>query len=289
VTLRRRVVADARAHGRWEEAFDLSLAAGQAAEAAEIVGCSARELLALGQGERLEKWLEACGAAGVTIPGAALARAELLIRRGEMSAAAALAQDIAARLTEDHPDYAWACNAAGRALHFTSQAGAALNSFKAALSAARTDEDLKDALWGQFLAITEIAPEQMQDYLDELESRFSDDLDVRLRLAVGRYGTAEQTPSIAGEWNRFAVLLDSVKYSRDPLASTSFLAMASVVARFAANYSLSRDLADKAASMCRELRFDLGLGASLLHLAAAELGLRSFGHAQRNLAAFQRT
>ena len=127
------------------------------------------------------------------------------------------------------------------------------------------------------------------DYLDELESRFSDDLDVRLRLAVGRYGTAEQTPSIAGEWNRFAVLLDSVKYSRDPLASTSFLAMASVVARFAANYSLSRDLADRAVSMCRELRFDLGLGASLLHAAAAELGLRLFGHAQRNLSAFQRT
>ncbi len=289
VNLRRRVVADARAHGRWEEAFELSIAAGQDAEAAEIVGCAARELLALGQGETLEKWLGACGAAGVTIPGAALARAELLIRRGEMSAAAALARDTAARLTEGHPDYAWGCNAAGRALHFTSQAGAALDSFKAALSAARTDEDVKDALWGQFLAITEIAPEQMQDYLDELESRFSDDLDVRLRLAVGRYGTAEQTPSIAGEWNRFAVLLDSVKYSRDPLASTSFLAMASVVARFAANYSLSRDLADRAVSMCRELRFDLGLGASLLHVAAAELGLRLFGHAQRNLSAFQRT
>jgi LuxR family maltose regulon positive regulatory protein len=287
--LRRRVVADARAHGRWEEAFELSMAAGQDAEAAEIVGCAARELLALGQGETLEKWLGACGASGVTIPGAALARTELFIRRGEMSAAAALARETAARITEEHPEYAWACNAAGRALHFTSQTEEALDSFKAALGAAQTDEDVKDALWGQFLAITEIAPEQMQGYLDELESRFSDDLDVRLRLAVGRYGTAEQTPSIAGEWNRFAVLLDSVKYSRDPLASTSFLAMASVVARFAANYSLSRDLAGRAVSMCRELRFDLGLGASLLHVAAAELGLRLFGNAQRNLAAFQRT
>ncbi|MGH3038209.1 MAG: LuxR C-terminal-related transcriptional regulator [Gaiellaceae bacterium] len=289
VTLRRRVVADARAHGRWEEAFDLSLQGGEAAEAAEIVGCAARELLALGQGETLEKWVGACGAAGVTIPGAALARAELLIRSGEMSTAAALAHDTAARLTEDHPDYAWACNAAGRALHFTSQPGAALDSFREALRAARTDEDLKDALWGRFLAITEIAPEQMQDYLDELEARLADDLDVRLRLAVGRYGTAEQTRSIAGEWTRFSVLLDSVKYSRDPLASTSFLAMASVVSRFAANYSLSRELADRAVSMCGELRFDLGLGASLLHLAAADLGLRSFGHAQRSLAAFQKT
>jgi LuxR family maltose regulon positive regulatory protein len=289
VTLRRRVVADARAYGRWEEAFELSLQAGRTTEAAEIVGCAARELLALGQGETLEKWLKACGAAGVTIPGAALARAELFIRQGEMSAAVALARDTIGRLTEDHPDYAWACNAAGRALNFTSQAEEAFDSFKAAQGAAKTDEDLKDALWGQFLAITELAPEKMSAYLDELESRFSDDLDIRLRLAVGRYGTAEQTASVAGEWNRFAVLLDSVNYSRDPLASTSFLAMASVAARFAANYPLSRDLANRAAFMCRDLRFDLGLGASLLHLAAAELGLRLFRHAQQSLASFERT
>jgi LuxR family maltose regulon positive regulatory protein len=287
--LREQVIVDARAHGRWEEAFELSLQAGAVSEAAEIVGCAARELLALGQGETVEKWLGSCGAAGVTIPGAALARAELLIRRGETSAAAALALDTVGRLTEDHPDYAWGCNAAGRALHFTSQPGAALDSFEAAQAAAGTDEDLKDALWGQFLAITEIAPEKMPRYLDELESRFSDDLDIRLRLAVGRYGTAEQTASVAGEWNRFAVLLDSVEFSRDPLASTSFLAIASVAARLAANYALSRDLADRAISMCRELRFDLGLGASLLHLAAAELGLRSLGNAQRSLMAFERT
>ena len=48
-----------------------------------------------GQGETLEKWLAACGAAGVTVPGAALARAELLIRKGEMSAATAVARDTA--------------------------------------------------------------------------------------------------------------------------------------------------------------------------------------------------
>jgi LuxR family maltose regulon positive regulatory protein len=287
--LRREVVADARAHGRWEEAFDVSLQAGRDDEAAEIVGCAARSLLALGQGETLEKWLDACGAAGVTVPGAALARAELLIRKGEMSAAAALAKDTVSRLEEDHPDYAWACNATGRALHFTSQEAAALDSFEHARAAAKHHEDLREALWGRFLAITELAPEKMSDYLDELESECSDDLETRLRLAVGRYGTAEQTSSIAGEWNRFAVLLDSIQYSRDPLVSTSFLAMASVAARFAGNYSLARSLAERAVSMCRELRFGFGLGASLLHLAAAQIGLRSFGQAQRNLTEFERT
>ena len=288
-SLRRKIVDDARDHARWEEAFELSLAGGHQDEAAVIVGCAARSLLARGQGETVEKWLGACGAAGVTMPGAALARAELLIRKGEMSAAAALARDTVGRLTEDHQDYSWACNAAGRALHFTSQEDAAFESFERARGAAKSDEDLKEALWGQLLAITEIDPKRMPGYLDELEERYSDDLDVRLRLAVGRYGTAEQTPSVATEWNRFAVLLDSLEFSRDPLASTSFLAMASGAAQFEANYTLSRDLAERAVHMCRELRFDLGLGASLLHRAAAELGLRAFSQAQRSLLGFGRT
>ncbi len=287
--LRRRVIDDARQRARWEEAFDLSQQAGRTTDAAEIVGCAARDLLARGQGETLENWLGACGAAGVTVSGAALARAELLIRKGEMSAASALAQDTVDRLPDDHPDYAWGCNVAGRALHFTSQEERAFDSFQAARGAAKTDEDLKEALWGQFLAITEIAPWEMQDYLNELEARYADDLDVRLRLAVGRYGTAEQTPSVAGEWNRFAVLMNSIEHSTDPLAATSFLAMASAAARYSANYALSHDLAERAVRMCRELRFDLGLGASLLHRAAAEVGLRAFGRAQRSLAAFRQT
>lgn len=65
--------------------------------------------------------------------------------------------------------------------------------------------------------------------------------------------------------------------------------MASGAARFEANYTLSRHLAERAAQMCRELRFDLGLGASLLHRAAAELGLRALSQAQRSLAGFGRT
>jgi LuxR family transcriptional regulator, maltose regulon positive regulatory protein len=288
-SLRSKVVEHAREHARWEEAFELSIQAGRLTDAAEIVGSAARDLLAQGQGETVRKWLSACGAAGVTVPGAALARAELLIRRGEMSAATALASDTVGRLTDDHPDYAWACNAAGRALHFTSQEAAALQSFQLAQSAAKTDEDLKEALWGQLLAITEIAPEQMHESLDELEARYSDDLDTRLRVAIGRYGTAEQTASVAGEWSRFAVLLDSLEYSNDPLASTRFLAMASGAARFEARYLLSRDLAERAVRMCREIRFDLGLGASLLQRAAAELGLRAFRQAQRSLQAFAQT
>ena len=176
VELTRRVIDDALAHDRWEEAFELAVQADWTSQAAEIVGRATRTLLALGQSETLEKWLAACGAAGVTVPGAALARAELLIRQGEMSAAAALAGDTAARLEETHEDFAWASNVAGKALHFMSKEEEAFARFEIARNASQTDEDTKDALWGLLLVITELAPDRMATYLDEFEARFSDDL-----------------------------------------------------------------------------------------------------------------
>ena len=285
----RLVVDDAKEQSRWEEAFKLTLEAGDETEAAEIAGGAARSLLAAGQSETLEKWLSACGAANVTVPGAALARAELLIRKGEMSAAAALAQDTARRLMEDHPDYAWASNVAGRALHFTSREEEAFENFEAARRTARTDDDVKDALWGLLLAATEIAPETMTQYLDELEARFADDIDVRFRVAVGRYGAAEQTSSIEGEWRRLGALLDSVEHTTDPLAASGLLVVAAVAANFRGHYSEGRGLAEKALNFCIKLQLDFGLGVCLAYKAVAEIGLRQFSAARRTFARFERS
>jgi LuxR family transcriptional regulator, maltose regulon positive regulatory protein len=284
-----KVVEDAVAHGRWGEAFELAAESEDKTRAAEIAGQAARTLLAAGQSETLEKWLAACGAAGVTVAGASLARAEILIRKGEMSAAAAVAGDTAARLTEEHPNFAWACNVAGRALHFTSEEEAAFERFEAARRTSRTNEDTKEALWGLLLTATEIAPDTMTGYLDALESGFSDDIDVRFRLAIGRYGTAEQSSSISGEWRRFLTLLPLIEHATDPLVVSSFLATASTAARLRGEYRKSLELADQAYGLCRDLRLEFAAGACLVSRTAAEIGLKLFARAKRSLDAFSRT
>jgi DNA-binding CsgD family transcriptional regulator len=206
-----------------------------------------------------------------------------------MSAAAAVAGDTAARLTEDHPDYSWACNLAGRALHFTSQEEAAFERFEAARRTAKTDDDAKEALWGLLLASTEISPDTMAGYLDVLERDYSDDVDVRFRLAIGRYGTAEQTSSISGEWQRFVSLMPFIEYATDPLAVSSFLATASSAARLRGQYLRALDLADQAYALCTDLRLEFGAGACLISRAAAEIGLRHFSRARRSLEMFSQT
>jgi LuxR family maltose regulon positive regulatory protein len=280
------VIDDAAEHGRWEEAFQLSLQIDRVVEAAEIAGRAARSLLASGQSETLEKWLSACGAAAVTVPGAALARAELLIRKGEMAAATAMAQDATGRLATDHADLPRGCNILGRALHFTSHEDEAFVAFQRARELAREDDDHKDALWGLVLTATEIAPDTIPKYLDELSTRYSDDLDVRFRLAVGRYARAEQSPSIADEWAQFEGLLPCLEHSKDPIAASSFLATAASFGKLRGRYAVARELAERALSICTDLRLDFGRAACLAYLAEAEIGLRQFAEASRTLRSF---
>ena len=283
-----RVIADATELGRWGEAFELAVEVDKT-RAAGIAGQAARTLLAAGQGETLEKWLEACGAAGVTVAGASLARAEILIRKGEMSAATAVAGDTAARLGEDHPDFAWACNLEGRALHFTSEEDAALDRFEAARRTAKNDGDLSDCLWGIVLATAEIAPDALDRCIDELTNRFPDDLDVRFRLAVGRAIADERRSDLSGTWERFEVLLPTIEHARDPLAASTFLAGAASVAVLRGQYLTAHQLAEQALRLCIEYRIAFAIGACHIYKAAAEIGLRRFAHARRSLDAFAQT
>jgi ATP/maltotriose-dependent transcriptional regulator MalT len=205
-----------------------------------------------------------------------------------MSAAAAVAGDTAARLTEDHPDYSWACNLAGRALHFTSQEEAALERFQAAKRTARTDRDLSDCLWGIVLATAETSPDALDRCIEELTERFPNDIDVRLRLAVGRALADERRSDLSNTWGRFEALLPGLEHSKDPLAASTFLAAAASVGVLRGQYSTARDLAQQAIQLCTEFRISFAIGACHIYRAAAEIGLRRFVHARRALDAFMK-
>ena len=140
-----------------------------------------------------------------------------------------LAEDTAGRLPESHPNFAWASNVAGRALHFTSNEEEARHRFDTGLRLASSDDDIKDSLWGLTLTTTEIEPECTSRHLDELGTRYPEDLDVRFRLAVGYAIADDVRGNLRGTWERFETLLPGIQYSRDPLAASTFLASAASV------------------------------------------------------------
>src|SRR5438876_1184595 len=81
----------------------VALAARRLELAATLLAAAATELIAAGQLETVERWLVALGDAAEENPGIRLARAEVLLRRGEPFAAAELAEEVAAALPAADP------------------------------------------------------------------------------------------------------------------------------------------------------------------------------------------
>jgi ATP/maltotriose-dependent transcriptional regulator MalT len=128
----------------------------------------------------------------------------------------------------------------------------------------------------------------MGQHLEELETGYSDDLDVRFRLAVGHALADELESHLTGTWERFETLLPSIRHAADPLAASTFLASAASVAVLRGHYSAGRDLAEQALRLCTDLRVGFAIGACHIYRAAADIGLRRFLSARRSLQAFSR-
>ena len=206
----------ARATREWDEAFALAEANGQSDVATQVLVDAAPDLLAMGRIETLERWLSSCGSEVVAHPGALLVRTEVLIRRGALSEAAALAHDLAARLPESDENLARAWHLAGHAYYLSSRSDEARMCHSKARVLANDKEVVIGALWGEFLAESELELNSAAELLDELESFAEADLDTRLRVAVGRQAIASHTGSFSRMEELFARLVPMAEYADDP-------------------------------------------------------------------------
>ena len=284
-----RLISDAQVSDRWDEAFDFSIQLGQIDRAAEIVGQAASDLLAQGRLETLIKWLELSAPASHDMSATMLVKAEVLIHRGEISEAIALARNVAEQLGDNDPNAARAWNLSGRALHLASKEDEALVSYRLARAQATSAKEIKEALWGLFLSANEVMPDNSVQYLDELEALAAGDIDTHLRLAVGRQFAAEQQGNLAGLWTRYGPLVHAVNHATDPLARTSFLANYAAMNVCRGHYRLAETLATQALRLCREFNLGFAVGACLGFRAGAEVGLRKFHRAERTLSELAQT
>jgi DNA-binding CsgD family transcriptional regulator len=164
-----------------------------------------------------------------------------------------------------------------------SQEKAAFERFESARTAARTGQDTMDALWGLVLVSLELEPERAPALLNELETAFPQEIDVRFRLAVGRSVATEQGTSLVGVWEQFEALLPAIQHAEDPLAASCFLAIGSAMAVMSGRYVRGKELANEALRVCHDFRVEFGAATCFAHRAAAELGMRQLTKARRSV------
>ncbi|MCC6176193.1 MAG: hypothetical protein IT305_12880 [Chloroflexi bacterium] len=282
-----RLVDDSLAHGRWQEAFDITVRMEWFERAAEVVGQASAELLAAGQLEMLEKWLTLCGAAGPNCPEALLARAEVLLRTGRVTEAGSLALSLAEDLGDGDPRASHAWCLAGKATHLTSDEHRALEYHRRAIGCASSDAERSESLWGAFLAAGELELPDADGYLAGFRGRCSGDVDSRLRIAIGAALNGRNVglvdPIKIGRGT-----LPLVEYARDPIAKVNFLIIFSYLECLRGRYSAALSTVHQAEITATEMRLDFSIGYSSAVRIAAEIGRRQFTSAAKKLERLER-
>jgi ATP/maltotriose-dependent transcriptional regulator MalT len=283
--IRRLALDHARAHERWEEAFGLAFQAGDFETAVDVLVDATPAMLASGRLETLERWLTECGRSAVHSVGATLVHVEILIRRGQLANAAAIAKDLADRLPDDDASAPRALFLAGHSLYLGSGSREAVSFHRRARKLAKQREDIKSSLWGLFMTENELDSKDAERYLVELDAMATqdDDLDARLRVAVGRQAVGARTGSFAGLLETSLPLVSVASHAEDPMARTTFLANASYLCVAHADYGRALTLATTALRESQLLGFDFAKGYCLAIIAIAHGGLRAFRSAHGSL------
>lgn len=277
------LIADARRDQRWEEAFELSVDSGRSDLALEILEAAGSEMLAEGRIETLERWLETCRTIALGHPDAHFLQSELLLRKGRLSDAAAVAEALATRLGPTDPRASKAWFLAGQALYLGSQSEAAWDFQCRANELARSEDDTKHALWGLAMTETELRLREAEGRIDALEKMAATDVDTKLRVGLGRQIVAASQGSFRGIWGIISPLTALAEHADDPMAQTTLWANAAYLCIARADYSRGVDLAKCALESCEKVRLDFAKGYCIGYLASAEIGLRRFENAARNL------
>jgi ATP/maltotriose-dependent transcriptional regulator MalT len=281
-------IAEARRCSDWDTAFELAVEADQLAVAAQIIGEASTDLFAAGRLQTVETWLAQCGVRVLDEPHAVLAQGETLLRRGRITAGAALAHNLADSLSSDHRLASRAWSLRGEAMHFLSDDTTSLDCYLTARNLARNPTDLARALWGAFLAATVLEVDNASNFLDQLETIASAEIaaaeiDPRLRIATGRVIAGAHSGSYSGLADVVEPLIGLSKHASDPLVRSSFLVRAADLRVANCDYKEAKALASEAASMCRALHLDMWAAFCIELRAAAELGLREFRLARKSL------
>ena len=194
-----------KARHDWDAAFDVITRRGPPSELEALVEEALDEFLETARLSTIETWCDFAADADVDRPVFSIARAEVALRHGRHAEAQSFAEVAAA--SADPALIFRGLAVAGRAAHLASREEDGLVLFRRAETAARSEPERRDALWGQLLCAVELELPEAASTLAELSAgvRISDHTEVvraaayglTCQLRIGSHWTSE-TPS----WHR---------------------------------------------------------------------------------------
>jgi len=214
-----------------------------------------------------------------------LVQAEIAFRQASYAQAESLALQAANSMTDRHL-LVRAYTRAGQSAHLEGRDEDGLAYHGHARSAAGSERDLKEALWGQFVCSIESDESFRVGVLRALEELGTGDPTDALRIAQGRMILA--VTSGGGVSSRLLAAIHLLPKVDDPLVRSSFLNVWVTLLVFAGRYEEALEVSDQQLAEAERFRLAFVLPYIYLRRAGALRGLRRFNQALASLAEVER-
>ena len=278
----------ARANRRWAEAFELAQRSGRLDEGAAIIGDAAADLLAAGQVETLERWLDMCGTEVFRVPSALLTHAEILTRRGRLADASSIALKVARSTDATASEASRAWSLAGKAKHLLSDDQHALQHHERALEFASTDAERAECLWGAFVCATDLERPEAASLLKALSDVAPGDIDLEIRTADGRALLGWRTGDLREAISSMEATVPLLQYATDPLVKMGFMFSNAYVNCLRGRYRDALSLLTRVDKMFSVLRLSYADAYGQAVRVLGLIGLRRFRDARQEIERLRR-
>jgi ATP/maltotriose-dependent transcriptional regulator MalT len=263
----------------WDAAFDLIALSGPGGALEKLMFEALDDLLDSARLSTIETWTIFASDAELHAPVFALARSEVALRLGRYMEAQAFAETAA---EQDWDQRSRALAIAGRAAHLASQEEEALELFRLAESAATTDRERRDALWGQVMCAIELELPEAASALELLRGsvRRSDHREV-VRAAMCTLSHQMRLGSLdLAEADRVAQIVPALS---DPLVESGFQNVYASALGLTSRYEEALEVSATLLTTLSRYKLDFAKPYAYCWSAVANSGLRRWASAHRDL------
>jgi ATP/maltotriose-dependent transcriptional regulator MalT len=256
---------------KWDDSFEIASRFESNELLIELIDASVDSLLASGRLASLSAWIAYADGRHVRAPVLELAKANLALRKGALKEAITLGLAASA-----DPNLAGrSLVVAGRAAHLSFADTYALELHHRAEQAASRPDDLREAIWGQFVSASDLELEEATTILRRLEKVVEATPDGQIQLATGHLSLGVHRGGIDDSLAHAHTAESMLAQATDPLARTSFMNNFADALVVAASYEAALAVVDRELDEVDKFRLRFATPYAKLVRAAALCGCGS--------------
>jgi LuxR family transcriptional regulator, maltose regulon positive regulatory protein len=273
----------------WDDAVSVAEEFGLNDIVVRVLETALESALSDGRVTTVERWVNQAAGSAPTAPIVRLAEIEVALRTGNVATARESARELARSTPPDDPLASRIYLRAGQISHLDDLVEEAVELFAAAQRSAASQSDLRQAVWSQFVSLTDLDDrEGAAEALSILEHLPPLEVDDLLRANQARLQSALRWGGVPDALKKTASALTLVDRSEDPFVRTGFLQTYGIALILTAQYAEASAIARREIEEAQRFKLDWVLPHALETHASAAMGQRDFQGALKTLARVRR-